>query len=181
MREIVARARGAVFTFWCNIFRKNISIGPNLKIYKKILVLGKGTLEIGSNCIIDGIKGDNSQFVCIDLAHPNAAIKIGNDVGLFAARLAAKFQISIGNGTRIEESAVIDTDYHSIEKSRENPGDERTENCKVSIGDGVYIGPRSVIMKGVAIGDGAVVVPGSVVVNSIKPGSVVCGNPARPY
>jgi acetyltransferase-like isoleucine patch superfamily enzyme len=45
----------------------------------------------------------------------------------------------------------------------------------------VSIGARSIICKGVTIGDDVLVFPGSVVNKDIPSGSVVAGNPVRPF
>lgn len=50
---------------------------------------------------------------------------------------------------------------------------------KISIGNNVYIGSRSMIMAGVTIEDNVMVAAGSVVTKSIPSGMVVGGNPAR--
>lgn len=50
---------------------------------------------------------------------------------------------------------------------------------KISIGNNVYIGSRSMIMAGVTIEDNVMVAAGSVVTKSIPSGVVVGGNPAR--
>ena len=50
---------------------------------------------------------------------------------------------------------------------------------KVVIGSWSYIGSFSQIMPGVTIGEGAIVAAGSVVTKSVKPHTVVGGNPAR--
>ena len=47
------------------------------------------------------------------------------------------------------------------------------------IGDGVWIGMRSVILPGISIGEGAVVAAGSIVVKDVAPYEVVGGNPAH--
>lgn len=48
-----------------------------------------------------------------------------------------------------------------------------------SIGDHCYIGPNTVIAKGVTIGEGSVVGASSVVLRDVLPGSRVAGAPAR--
>lgn len=179
MRDAMAAIRGIMFSFWHKLFSRNVSIGRNLRIYKKIRLTGKGSLVIGRNCTISGIQGDSSQFTCIDLRSPTSAVIIGDGVSLYAARIAAKFEIRIGDDTIIEEAALIDTDFHKIDRSREDPDNEKYESCKVLIGDRVYIGARSVIMRGVTLDNDVIVLPGSVVVSSFHSNSVVCGNPAR--
>ena len=181
MRDLLALFRGSAYIFWCRYFNRNVTIGSGLRIYKRLRVKARGKVIIGNNCIVDGIIGDNSHYVCIDSYDHSTIVSIGSNVRLFAARIGAKYQITIGDDVLIEESGIIDTDFHSINKGRGDPSDENREKCKVSIGNRVSIGARSIITKGVTIGDDAIISPGSVVTASVKPGSIVCGNPARPY
>jgi acetyltransferase-like isoleucine patch superfamily enzyme len=181
MRDSLALLRGSVYTYRCRLFNTNITIGSGLRIYKKLRINARGKVNIGNDCVVDGIIGDKSLYVCIDSYNPATVIRIGNHARLFAARIGAKHQITIGDDVLIEESGITDTDFHSIEKGRRDPSDENLEKCKVSIGNRVSVGARSMIMKGVTIGDDAIISPGSVVTASVKPGSVVCGNPARPF
>ena len=180
MRDWIAFVRGGIYTWWCKVFRKNIRIGKNFRIYKKVRIRANGTVHIGNHCTVAGIPGDDSHYVCIDSYHPNTVVRIGDGVKLYAARIAAIHQITIGDEVLIEESGIVDTDFHSIHKDRGAPADESLEKCKIWIGNRVSIGARSIVMKGVTIGDDAIIAPGSVVTASIKPGSIVCGNPARP-
>src|SRR5438876_7780029 len=50
----------------------------------------------------------------------------------------------------------------------------------ITIKDDVFIGPGAIILPNVTIGRGAVVTAGSVVSSSVRPMTVVQGNPARP-
>lgn len=49
----------------------------------------------------------------------------------------------------------------------------------VSIGNHVWIGENSMVLKGVTIGDGAVVAAASVVTKDVPPHCLVAGTPAR--
>ncbi len=55
--------------------------------------------------------------------------------------------------------------------------EERT--APVSIGNDVWIGCRSIVLKGVSIGDGAIVAAGSVVTKDVPAYTLVAGNPAQ--
>ncbi len=179
MNEIIAKLRGDLFRLKCKLFKKNVYIGDGLKIYKKLRIVGKGKVYIEINCVIGGIRGDDSKYVTIDTHSPNAQIQIGKNVGLFATRISSKYQINIGNDVLIEESGLLDTDFHAIDRNRGAPKNETKEKCQILIGNNVCIGANSIVTKGVTIEDNVIVVPGSVVSMPVKSGSIVAGNPAR--
>jgi acetyltransferase-like isoleucine patch superfamily enzyme len=178
MKEIIARIRGYLFLFKCRYFKKNISIGDGLKLYCKLEVKGKGRVSIGKNCIVSGVIGDRRHYVTIYTHSPEAVVVIGENAMLFAARISSKFRIMVGDDFLIEESGIMDTDFHSINSDRGEPKESK-EKCGVQIGNRVSIGARSFVCKGVTIGDNVVVWPGSIVSKSIPSRATVCGNPSR--
>lgn len=179
IREILSLFRGKIFCIKCKIFKRKVLIGKGLQIYEKLELEGPGEIVIGDNCIINGVKGDRSQYVTLYTHHERAKIHIGNNCKLFAARISSKYGIFIGNNVAIEEAGIMDTDFHSIENVNEEPINENLERCMVFIGDGVTIAARSIVTKGCKIGDYAVVMPGSIVNGSIESGRRVLGNPAK--
>jgi acetyltransferase-like isoleucine patch superfamily enzyme len=58
-------------------------------------------------------------------------------------------------------------------------GEKEIERAATRIGDRCYIGPNSIIAKGITIGDGSVVGAGSVVLSDLPPGSRAAGAPCR--
>jgi acetyltransferase-like isoleucine patch superfamily enzyme len=81
-------------------------------------------------------------------------------------------RVDIGANCMISWDVVImDTDQHEL------PGVRSV--APVVIGDGVVIGCRTLILKGVTIGDGAVIGAGSIVTRDISPYTIAVGQPAR--
>lgn len=180
MRDTLARFRGYLYRVTCRLFRRNIHIGQGLRIYKKLSIAGKGKVVLGKNCLIGGALGDSSQYVTLDTYDEGAIIRIGDDVALYAARVSSRYEIVIGNEVLIEQAGLLDTDFHSIDKSRKRPEGETRGQCRIVVGNRVCIGARSFITKGVKIEDDVLIFPGSVVRSPIKAGSCIGGNPAKP-
>lgn len=179
MKEIFAAIRGAVFALKCKMFKKNVYIKNGLKLYGKIKIKGTGNIVIGKNCSIWGIPGNRSQYVTLYTNSPDAVIRIGDNVNLFAAKFSCKYSIIIGNNVLIEDTSILDTDFHSIHQSRDEPLNESKEICEIIICDRVSIASRSIISKGAKIGEDTIVGPCSVVNRSFPSGSIIFGNPAK--
>jgi len=78
-------------------------------------------------------------------------------------------EVTIGERCMIGWDVVIlDTDQHAL------PGRGMC-NLSVRIGNGVWIGARAIILKGVTIGDGAIVGAGAVVTHDVPAGAIVTG------
>lgn len=110
----------------------------------------------------------------------HAKLTIGEDVGFSNSTICCREEISIGNHTIIGGNCKIwDTDFHptSIEQRRIDI-DSNAKTSPIHIGEYVFVGADSIIMKGVTIGDFAVIGAGSVVRTSIAEREVWAGNPA---
>lgn len=121
-----------------------LRIGKMLKLRDggKIRVRKGGTLDLGDNVSI----GSNSMIVCHD------SITIGSNV-----QLAANVQI-------------FDHDHDFRAEGGINAGKYR--NAPIVIGDNVWIGCNSVILRGTVIGDNAVIAAGSVVKGTVPENSI---------
>ena len=58
-------------------------------------------------------------------------------------------------------------------------GDQGSRVAKVTIGNDVWIGMRSIIMPGVKIGNGAVIGAGAIVTKNVPDYAIVGGVPAK--
>ncbi len=131
-----------------------------------------------------------------------AGMKIGSRATIhMGARIYFPKGISIGEGTLIGEKATLDgrkqlknshggleigkhvdiasdvmiwTSQHDIHSDTMATVEE-----KVTIGDYVFIGPRSIILPGVTVGKGAIIAAGSVVTKDVEAMKIVAGVPAK--
>lgn len=128
-----------------------IILGKNVTFYNNVILWGPGTIKFGDNCAV----GDN----VIIYSSKDGGISIGNDT-LIAAN-----------------SYLIDSDHSFLKNKliRLQP-----MNIKpISIGNDVWIGANTTILKGLTIGDGAIVGANSLVNRSVDSFTVVAGVPAK--
>ncbi len=91
------------------------------------------------------------------------------------ARISASDEVVLGNGVMLANGAYItDSDWHQIYDRMERP-----PPAPVHIGDNVWLGDNSVVLKGVTIGDNSVVAARAVVTHDVPANTVVAGNPAK--
>ena len=112
---------------------------------------------------------------------PGAIISVGDDTGLSGTTICAAQSIRIGKRCLIgADVLIVDTDFHPLAmEGRRYKGPSVAKSRPVEIADDVFIGARSVILKGVKIGTGSVVGAGSVVTSEVPAGVVAAGNPAK--
>ena len=168
--------------------RQGIMTGTGSIWYGKPIISrwDRSTLRIGKDCRIcsrshDTALGINHAVVLRTLA-PDAEIRIGDGVRMSGTTICAKKSVIIGDRCVIGANVtIVDTDFHSLDPAtRSSPQDGLTANVlPVVIGNDVFIGGGSFILKGVKLGDGTVIGAGSVVTKTFPPVSIVAGNPAR--
>lgn len=108
----------------------------------------------------------------------NSFLEIGDKTYVnHDSEIRCRSHISIGNNCAIAYGVLIqDSDYHTIYSEK---GESQQQTKPVIIGNNVWIGANTIVLKGVSIGDGAIVAAGSVVTKEVPPGTMVAGNPAR--
>ena len=143
----------------------------------------RGLIQIGSNFKAVSVARHNSlgvtQRVTIKALGPVGALRIGHNVGISGATVSARSSIVIGNNVLIGSGALIsDNDAHPLHPmDREDPS--KTRSAPIVIEDDVFIGARSIVLKGVTIGRGSVIGAGSIVVHDVPELTIVAGNPAK--
>jgi acetyltransferase-like isoleucine patch superfamily enzyme len=125
-----------------------------------------------------GVRGP----VILRLLAKDAAIEIGSDCGFSGTVICAAKAVRIGKRCLFgADVMVFDTDFHnhSVDNRRYSAPDWDLISKEVRIGDDVFIGTRSIIMKGVTIGSGSIIAAASVVTHDLPPHSVCGGVPAK--
>lgn len=182
---------------WINCLRSGLPYDSTWKVVGKPYIIKRkwyeklfahhygGMLTIGKNFSCNNKVNSNSigliQPCVFNIAIDGSSISIGNNVGISGATINAASSIVIEDHVAIGSGCLItDTDSHPIEYSARIADDNtKTKSAPIVIEEGVFIGARSIIMKGVKIGRHSVIGAGSVVTKSIPANCIACGNPAK--
>lgn len=136
------------------------------------------------------IKGSHSYYSnCWDNGFERSVVRylLGDDVSRNWEPLGRLDKLFIGNFVCIGAESVIlmggnsthRMDWISLYPFMESIKEAYISRGDTTLGDGCWLGMRSMIMPGVTIGEGAVVAAGAVVTKDVPPYAVVGGNPAN--
>ena len=161
----------------------NLRISEGVKIdYQSSVNLFKGELVLGKNVrLLSRSKGYHAgmPFPCtvlIDVA--NAKVTIGDNSRLNGVYIHSQKEITIGRNCVFASGVnILDSNGHEIRSLDRTKG--RDIPKEIVIGDNVWIGINSIILKGSRIGDNSVVAAGSVVKGDFPANSIISGNPAQ--
>lgn len=150
-----------------------------------VMVARGGKFSIGKNFAMNnGIKGNpiGCYERCTFFVDRGALLTIGDNVGMSQAALICHKSITIGNNVKIGGGVCIyDTDFHSLDPVVRRSSEDLKNRAEkpVVIGNDVFIGAKSIILKGVTIGENSVIGAGSVVTKSVPANQIWAGNPAK--
>lgn len=98
---------------------------------------------------------------------------------LFDIDLSRPFMITIGENCRLNAHMTIMCHDAASKVFRETKGELLPSNGSVNIGNNVYFGRYTTVLKGVTIGDNCIIGFGSTVMKDIPANSVAVGSPAK--
>lgn len=149
---------------WCNMRRSRLETALYMAKNSKLTIGGKnnGRVLIGYGS-------------CIQVGE-NAELHIGDTFINREVKIICNKELTIGDNCIMAMGVVIrdnDGGNHQILSP------EYTNAKPVKIGNHVWLGENSMVLKGVTIGDGAVVAASSVVTKDVPPRCLVAGTPAK--
>lgn len=151
--------------------------GPiNLFIQKNASVFVGRNLKINSTRMFNPIGREQKSMIKVI-----GELTVGDNVGMSSISIVCYKKISIGNNVIFGGNvSIYDTDFHSLDfNNRHKAETDLPESRPITIGNDVFIGAHSTILKGVNIGDRAIIGACSVVTKTIPPDQIWGGNPAK--
>lgn len=114
-------------------------------------------------------------------AHPELTIGNNSTIG-YETTISVGKKVEIGDNVMIAHHCYIaDNDGHPLDPERRERHEAVTpeEVKEIKIGNNVWIGTGSIILKGSDIGDNAIISPNSVISGKVLPNKIMMGVPAR--
>lgn len=155
-----------------------VQFGCHLRA-RRVKVLNRGRIEIGDYCRLVSYPNQSPEVTNLRTYLPAATIHIGNHVGLAGTTLHCNASITIGDYCRCGPGVIIcDNDSHRVARSVEERA-KRPAEAPIVLEDNVWLGMRTIVLKGVTIGTNTIVAAGSVVTRSLPANVIAGGIPAR--
>jgi acetyltransferase-like isoleucine patch superfamily enzyme len=198
MDEVLYNQRKVTFRQKLMTSLLKLKYGNKLETKGPVRILGKlpicklpgnGKIRLGSKVVLNSdFKRSNTAltYKCTLVCGLTGTIEIGDDTMLNGVAITAYDKVTIGKNCQIASGTIIsDTDFHPIDPAtrlRESMGykisHSEVNKKPVYIGNNVWIGWGSVILKGVTIGDNSIIAAGAVVLKDVPANVLVAGNPA---
>jgi maltose O-acetyltransferase len=144
--------------------RRCASVGRSTTVHGSVWVRGEGKVYIGDGVLLD------ARAAPIELyAHKGAEIHLGPGVEIEGGTsLEAVTRITIGARAKLRAYCkIMDNNFHGVfpeERRRRRPSSR-----PVSVGEGVEVGARAILLPGAWVASGAIVPPGSVLSRRFGP------------
>lgn len=152
--------------------------------YQPVLISGMGQVIFDNNIKFGVPQSPHfyNSYAYIEARGKDAKINFGPDSWFnngFSV-VAEACEISFGEDCLVGHDVTIyDSDFHPLSPRDRLTNEVAPKRAGVAIGNNVFIGSQSVILKGTDIGAGCVVAAGSVVSGTFPPAMLIGGNPAR--
>ena len=170
-----------IYTVICK-YKSGLSVGKNTKIFfRSQLFFRGGVIEIGKNVLIGRSRYGyhaSMPFYTTLFVESGGKVTIGNNTRVNGAYIHARNSISIGNNCLFASGInLLDCNGHETYSIDRTKGTDTAE--PIVLGNNVWVGINSTILKGTKIGDNCIVAAGSVVKGNFPANVIIQGNPAK--
>lgn len=158
--------------FWGIEFGKRCRFGGNMIFFRA----PNSAIKIGKGCRFNSNSRFNFRGVnhkCILQTISGGNIVIGDNCGFSGVSIISGCSVTIGNNVLCGANVIIgDRNNHENIFKEFKP-------APVSIGNNVWVGMNSVVMKGVTIGENSIIGANSVITKSIPANVIAAGSPCK--
>jgi len=183
MRSYLNNFISIIRLFYYNLRYPHCNFGQNITFFGDPLFVLKGQCELGNNIVFTSSRKSNMAGItkkCSICVLPEAKLSIGENSGFSGISIFCANSIRIGKFCNFGVNTFIwDTDFHSLEYRERRTKKEKIKTKPIVIGNDVFIGANTIILKGVTIGDNVIIGAGSVITKDIPANQVWDGNPIR--
>lgn len=154
-----------------------LSLDRSVKFHYAVFFQGKGKLTLEPGVILGfPMAGALNAPILLQPREKDAHIRIGSgSIIVNGCEFIARSQIIIGTHCRIGPRCIfLDSDFHGIKPdARDEPG----ATSPIIVGDNVWFGAETMVLKGVKIGSDSIIAARCVVTKDVPAGSIVASNP----
>ena len=151
--------------------RKVSKLGKFVFTRRRPKIVNKGHMQIGNMVRI--WSNINPTRLAV---HRGGSLTIGENTFVNGAMISSSAKVQIGSNCLIgPQTIIMDSNFHGIGATDTTEG----ESAPITIEDKVWLGTRTMVLKGVHIGEGAIVAAGAVVTKNVPAYTIVAGVPAQ--
>ena len=166
MKKLLSKVYSVLFTTTCKVFYKRIVLGKNNRLTKSTEIIAtKGSkIILGDNCTCEKnvlLKSSNQGHISIG---DNVYFNRGTSIYSLG-------NVIVGNDTIFGPNCLVFDHDHSIIDGKIQKNDFSITD--VTIGNNVWIGAGTLILRGSVIGDNCIIGAGSIIKGQIPKDTIV--------
>lgn len=169
----------SISLFWITWYKlrmgKRVQFGRNFVTNGSLVIRGPGRVILGDDI---NAWGHAEKNVLITYT-PDSVISIGKGTRLNGAGIQAYTRVSVGARCILSSTIIFDSDFHPLSPTQRHDPDAPVAAAPINIGENVWVGGQSAVLKGITIGENSVVAFRAVVSKDVPANVVVAGNPAQ--
>ena len=181
--------RKALYPLLLGACGRNVVFGQNVVLRHPHKIRIGDDVVIDDNCLLDakgqrntGIRIGSGVFVGRNtiLSCKNGDIVLGDGANIgFNCEVFSASRVEIGAGALMAAYGYVIGGDHQLEDPDRPVLEQARSSSGVRVGEGAWLGAGAKVLDGVEIGPGAVIGAGAVVRESLPPGAIAAGVPAR--